>query len=87
MAQAAAMFQQLSDELATARTQITRISTEMEQIKAQAAAAIAASEARTQALINQTRGNGGGEEKFDIVDFKVAKPDPYYGRRDESWKA
>ena len=51
MADPAVMFQQLSDELSVARSQIAQLSAAQEQLRAQAVAAIAQSEARTAALI------------------------------------
>ena len=80
-------FQQMADELASARAQIIRISSDQDALRAQAQQAIAASEARTQALVaSMSARDTGREANFDIVDFKVAKPDAFSGRRDESWK-
>ena len=53
MADPAVMFQQLSDELNIARGQIAQLSAAQDTLRAQAAAAISASEARTAALIQQ----------------------------------
>ena len=87
MAATAAQMQQLADELASARAQIVRLSTEQDNLRAQAQAAIAASEARTQALIaSMSARDAQANERFDIVDFKVARPDNFRGRREESWK-
>ena len=82
--------QQLTDELAQARAQIVRISGEMSTMRAQAAQAIADSEARMAAEVARVSGGGGGGAKDDelkMVDFKVSKPSDFYGRREESWKA
>ena len=85
MATPQAMFQQMSNEFASARAQIVRISSEMDVLRTGAQAAIAASEARSAALFAQMRvGSTAREERFDIVDFKVAKPDSFYGKREES---
>ena len=84
-----AMFQQLSDELNVARGQIAQLSAAQDTLRAQAAFAIAASEARTAALIQQQNSSGGGGGKGDwleLVDFKVAKPADFHGKREESWK-
>ena len=87
MAATAAQMQQLADELASARAQIVRLSTEQDNLRAQAQAAIVASEARTQALIaSMSARDAQANERFDIVDFKVARPDNFRGRREESWK-
>ena len=85
------MFQQLADELNVARGQIAQLSAAQDTVRAQAASAIAASEAPTAALIQQqnTSGFGGGGGKGDwpeLVDFKVAKPADFHGKREESWK-
>ena len=80
-------FQQMAEELASARAQIIGISSDQDALRAQAQQAIAASEARTQALVaSMSARDTGREANFDIVDFKVAKPDAFSGRRDESWK-
>ena len=55
-----AMFQHLSDELNTARTQINAPTAAQDTLRAQAAQAIAASEARTAALIQQANAAMGG---------------------------
>ena len=87
MATPQAMFQQMSDELASTRAQILRISSDMDALRSGAQAAIAASEARSAALFAQmSAGNATREERFDIVDFKVVRPDCFYGKREESWK-
>ena len=87
MAASAAQLQQLADELAAARTQIVRLSTEQDNLRAQTQAAIAASEARMSALIaQQSSRDAQAEEKLDIVDFKAAQPEAFRGRREESWK-
>ena len=78
MADPAVTFQQLSDELNVARAQIAQLSAAQDQLRAQAVAAIAQSEARTAALMQQ--------ERIDLVDFKVSKPAEFYGKREESWK-
>ena len=81
------MFQQVSDELASTRAQIVRISSEMDVLRTGAQNAIAASEARSAALFAQMSASAGTrEDRFDIVDFKVAKPDNFHGKREESWK-
>ena len=87
----AVMFQQLADEVNVARGQIAQLSAAQDTLRAQAATAIAASEARTAALIQQqnTSGSGGGGGKCDwleLVGFKVAKPADFHGKREESWK-
>ena len=79
--------QQLTDELAQARAQIVRISGEIATVRNQAAQAIADSEARMAAEIAKAAGNPGKEEELKMVDFKVSKPNDFYGRREESWKA
>ena len=84
-----AEMQQLQAELA-ARDQITALATAQEDLKRDAQNAIAASESRAnnlaRQLVQQNMAAGGGE-KLELVDFKVNKPEPFYGRRDESWKA
>ena len=81
------MYQQLADELASAKAQIVRISTEQDQLKAAAQAAIAASEARTKDMIAQINQAGGKQEdSFNIVDFRDTTPGNFHGRRNESWK-
>ena len=87
----AVMFQQLAEELNVAHGQIAQLSAAQDTLRVQAASAIAASEARTAALIQQqnTSGFGGGGGKGDwleLVDFKVAKPADFHGKREESWK-
>ena len=88
---AAAALQQLADELAVARTQITQLSTAQDELRSQAQAAIAASEARSAALIQQMNaggaGHSGASERIELVDFKVNKPENFHGRREESWKS
>ena len=83
----AAMFQQLSDELNVARTQIAQLTAAQDQLRAQTAAAIAQSEARTAALVQQhNASNGGPADRIDLVDFKATKPAEFHGKREESWK-
>ena len=60
MADPATMFQQLSDELNIARAQIAQLSAAQDTLRAQAVAAISASEARTAVLIQQHNTSGGG---------------------------
>ena len=80
-------LQQVVAELAKSRAQIMRLSAEMDTLRANAQQAVANSEARMTRLINdQAARGGGGEDKIDIVDFKAAQPEPFKGRRDESWK-
>ena len=88
MADPAVMFQQLSDELNIARGQIAQLSAAQDTLRAQAAAAISASEARTAALIQQQNAGGGGGKGdwLELVDFKVAAPANFHGKREESWK-
>ena len=87
MADPAVMFQQLSDELNVARAQIAQLSAAQHQLRAQAVAAIAQSEARTAALIQQHNAAGSGSsDRIDLVDFKVSKPAEFHGKREESWK-
>ena len=89
MADPATMFQQLSDELNIARAQIAQLSAAQDTLRAQAVAAISASEARTAVLIQQhnTGGGGGkGSDWLELVDFKVAAPANFHGKREESWK-
>ena len=77
------MFRQMSDELASTRAQIVRINSEMDALRTGAQAAIAASEAPSAALFAQmSAGSTARKERFDIVDFKVAKPDSFYGKRE-----
>ena len=81
------MFQQLSDELNVARAQIAQLSAAQDQLRAQAVAVIAQSEARTAALIQQHNAAGGGSsDRIDLVDSKVSKPAGSHGKREESWK-
>ena len=81
------MFQQLSDGLNVARGQIAQLFAAQDQLRAQAVAAIAQSEARTAALIQQHNASGGSaHERIDLVDFKVSKPAEFHGKREESWK-
>ena len=89
MADPATMFQQLSDELNIARAQIAQLSAAQDTLRAQAVAAISASEARTAVLIQQHNAGGGGGKGSDwleLVDFKVAAPANFHGKREESWK-
>ena len=87
MAVSAAQIQQLPDELAAARTQTVRSSTEQDNLRAQAQAAIAALAARMSALIaQQSSRDAQAEEKLDMVDFKAPQPEAFRGRREESWK-
>ena len=81
-------MQQVAAELAQSRAQILRLSTEMDALRANAQQAVAQSEARLMNVIQaQGQGNrGGGDDKIDIVDFKASQPEPFKGRRDESWK-
>ena len=82
-----AMFNQLSQELNVARAQIAQLSAAQDSLRAEASSAIAASEARTAQLLQQQGGGGGGKgDHIDLVDFKVAKPADFYGKREESWK-
>ena len=90
---AAPTMDQMIDELNVARTQVARLAADQDALRASASQATANSEARTAALIAQLAsrvgqgGAGGGGDRFDIVDFKVMKPDNFYGKREESWKA
>ena len=82
---------QMAQELAVARAQIMRISTEQDTLRAQARQAVADSEARLMTLISQQASRdqssrGGGDESLNIVDFKTAQPEAFRGRREESWK-
>ena len=79
-------LQQLQNELAQARDQIMRQATALEQLRAQASAAITASEDRMKALIAAIPQSTTGDGKFDIVDFKANAPNAFHGRREESWK-
>ena len=86
-----AAIQQMAKELAAARAQIATLAAAQDTLKAQAQNAIAASEARTQAALQQLGhagggAGGGGFDKIDLVDFKVAKPELFHGKREESWK-
>ena len=82
-----AMFNQLSQELNVARAQIAQLSAAQDSLRSEASSAIAASEARTAQLLQQQGGGGGGKgDHIDLVDFKVAKPADFYGKREESWK-
>ena len=78
---------QLNDELAQARAQIGRLTNELGTIRGQAAKAIAESEARTTALISRISAGGERPDEIKMMDLKVNKPDNFYGRREESWKA
>ena len=78
-------MQQIAAELAQSRAQILRLSSEMDALRANAQQAVAQSEARLMTVIAQSN-RGGGDDKLDIVDFKASQPEPFKGRRDESWK-
>ena len=84
-------FQQVQAELRAAREQITAIATAHEDLKKQAQEAIAASEARSGQLARQLTQQAltaqSPNERFDLIDFKINKPDPFHGERDESWRA
>ena len=84
-------FQQMEDELRLARQQIGELAQAQENLKAQAQAAITASEQRSAALIGQVRAatqqGSNPQDKIELVDFKVNKPTEFHGRREESWKA
>ena len=87
---AEAILNQLRGELAQAQAHITQLSAAQEALRTAAQAEIAASEARSAALIavigrKQASDTGGGD-KFDIVDFKAIQPGQFKGRREESWK-
>ena len=82
---AEAAIQQLATELAQARDQILRQATALDQLRAQAQAEIAASEARMRDMLARMT-PAPGDGKFDIVDFKASAPNAFNGRREESWK-
>ena len=87
-----AEFQQMQNELKTARDQIAALAVAQDTLKQNAQDAIAASEARSAQLARQlaeraTANAQSTNERFDLVDFKVNKPEPFSGRRDESWKS
>ena len=80
-------MEQLANELAVARTQIMRLSSDMDALRAQAQQAVQQSEARLTQLISQSQSRESNiEEKLDIVDFKTAAPETFKGRREESFK-
>ena len=83
-----AEFQQLQAELSTAREQIQALAVAQDKLKSDAQNAIAASETRANNLARQlVQSSMSGGDKFELVDFKVNKPEPFHGRRDESWKS
>ena len=75
----------------TARQQISDLAAAQTVLKTQAQEAIAASERRSADLARQLAAaasqTGAAAERIDLVDFKVNKPEPFFGRRDESWKS
>ena len=81
-----AEFQQMQDELRTARQQIAALAAEQQALTKNGQEAIAASEARSAQLVRAMASAQPGE-KCELVDFKVNKPEPFSGRRDESWKS
>ena len=83
-----AEFQQMQDELTTARQQIAALASQQQELLKNAQEAIAASEARSAQLVRaMTSTQPQSGEKFELIDFKVHKPEPFSGRRDESWKS
>ena len=84
-------FQQLEAELTTARQQINELAAAQTTLKAQAQEAIAASERRSadpvRQLMTAASQTGAAADKIDLVDFKVNRPEAFFSRRGESWKA
>ena len=83
----AAQLEAMSTELAAARAQIVRLATDQQELRQQAMQAIAASEARTTTAIAQlTARDARSDDRLELVDFKVAAPENFHGKREESWK-
>ena len=83
---AEAAFRQPSGELVQARYQIARQATARVHLMQQAQADLATSEHRLRALIAATPQAGGGECRFDDIDFTANTPQAFYGKREESRK-